>query len=69
MGSGRCTSGIEKLLNVTEKALMAGIKAAKGGNKVGDISLAIERIAIANKYGREVATPQETRRILEMENK
>lgn len=42
---------LSKLLDVTEKALMAGIKAAKGGKRVGDIGAAIERYAIANKYG------------------
>jgi methionyl aminopeptidase len=39
------------LLEVTRKALMAGIKAAKGGKHVGDISSAIERIGVAGKYG------------------
>lgn len=39
------------LLSVTKEALMAGIKAAKGGKKVGDISSAIERVGRAHKYG------------------
>mgnify|MGYP001615222844 FL=1 len=30
---------------------MAGIKAAKGGKKIGDISVAIQKFAIANGYG------------------
>ena len=40
----------EVLLSVTKEALMAGIKAAKGGNYVNDISRAIEK-AIPKKYG------------------
>ena len=42
---------LTELMNVTEKALMAGIKAAKGGKRVSDISAAIERIAISHHYG------------------
>ncbi len=48
---GKVSKDLEKLLETTEKALMAGIKAAKGGNRVGDIGVAIERYAIANNYG------------------
>lgn len=48
---GKISKELEELLTVTEKALMAGIRAAKGGNKVGDVGLAIERLAIAHKYG------------------
>ena len=40
-----------RLIEVTREALMVGIKAAKGGRRVGDISSAIERIGIANGYG------------------
>lgn len=40
----------EVLLQVTKDALMAGIKAAKAGNYVNDISKAIEK-AIPKKYG------------------
>ncbi|NLB68682.1 MAG: type I methionyl aminopeptidase [Lentisphaerae bacterium] len=36
------------LLENTEKALMAGIKAAKPGNHVGDVSRAVEKVAIDN---------------------
>jgi methionyl aminopeptidase len=39
-----------KLLEVTEKALEAGIRAAKRG-RVGDISVAIERVGIAGGVG------------------
>ncbi len=45
--SPECT----KLLVITKEALIAGIKAAKGGRRVGDISSAIERVGVANKYG------------------
>ncbi len=40
-----------RLLEVTKNALNAGIKAAKGGKKVGDISSAIEIIGLAGKFG------------------
>jgi methionyl aminopeptidase len=40
----------EDLLHVTKEALMAGIKAAKCGNYVNDISKAIEK-SIPKKYG------------------
>jgi methionyl aminopeptidase len=48
---GAISPELAKLLEVTRKALMAGIKAAKGGKHVGDISSAIERIGVAGKYG------------------
>lgn len=41
----------EQLLRVTKEALMAGIKAAKGGRRVGDIGSAIERVAAHHGYG------------------
>lgn len=48
---GKVSPDLMKLLDVTKKALMAGIKAAKGGRHVGDISSAIERVGVANNYG------------------
>lgn len=48
---GKVSPELEKLLVDTKKALMAGIKAAKGGKKTGDIGAAIETIGIANGYG------------------
>lgn len=48
---GKVAPEIEKLISATREALMAGIKAAKGGKKIGDISNAIERIGVANNYG------------------
>lgn len=40
-----------KLLEVTEKALDVGIIAANGGNRIGDISNAIESFVRLHKYG------------------
>jgi methionyl aminopeptidase len=48
---GKVSPESERLLAVTKEALMAGIKAAKGGRRIGDISSAIERIGVANKCG------------------
>lgn len=39
------------LLAKTKEALLAGIKAAKGGKKVGDISSAIERVGVSTGFG------------------
>ena len=38
----------QRLLDATKEALKAGIKAAKGGKRVGDIGEAVERVCIAN---------------------
>ncbi len=48
---GKISAEKEKLLSVTKEALMAGIKAAKGGKRVGDIGYAIQKIAEAHGYG------------------
>jgi methionyl aminopeptidase len=48
---GKIPPELERLLDTTEKALRAGIKAAKGGKRVGDISTAIERVGLAGRYG------------------
>jgi methionyl aminopeptidase len=48
---GNISPELEKLLQITKEALMAGIKAAKGGKKTGDIGQVIERLALANNYG------------------
>lgn len=48
---GNISDELNNLLETTKKALMAGIKAAKGGKKVGDIGVAIERPAVAKGYG------------------
>jgi methionyl aminopeptidase len=51
VGVGKISKTLEELITVTEKALTAGIKAAKGGKRVGDVGMAIERLALAHKYG------------------
>ena len=48
---GEVSKEVQNLLDVTKKALAAGIKAAKGGKRIGDIGVAIERFAIAAKLG------------------
>jgi len=48
---GKIDTELEKLLIITKEALMAGIKAAKGGKRIGDIGFAIQKYAIANNYG------------------
>lgn len=42
---------ITKLLNVTREALMAGVKAARVGGDVRDISAAIDHVVTPHKYG------------------
>jgi methionyl aminopeptidase len=42
---------VEKLLEITKKALYAGIKVAKDGRTTGDIGQAISRLALPFKYG------------------
>ncbi len=48
---GKISPELENLLKVTKEGLMAGIKAAKGGKRVGDISNAVEKVGTAHKYG------------------
>ncbi len=42
---------IKKLIDVTKEALDAGIKAARGGNTLGDVGYAIESCAHPHGYG------------------
>jgi methionyl aminopeptidase len=49
--AGTAKPEVLKIIEHTREALKAGIKAAKGGNRVGDIGAAIERIAVAHGYG------------------
>jgi methionyl aminopeptidase len=51
VGVGKVAPEVTALLVETEKALMAGIDAAKGGKRVSDISMAIERVGRAKNYG------------------
>ncbi len=46
---GKVAPELEKLIAATKEALMAGIKAAKGGKRVSDISRAIEMVG--RRYG------------------
>lgn len=48
---GKVTAEYAKLLQTTKGALMAGIKAAKAGKRVGAISEAIQRVGVAAGYG------------------
>jgi methionyl aminopeptidase len=45
---GACDEVAQKLITATKEATMAGIKAARVGNRIGDIGAAIE--AVAKKY-------------------
>ncbi len=49
--AGKGDSEAKKLLKATEEALMAGIKAARGGAHVGDVSAAIEAVGVKRGYG------------------
>ncbi|MSR71409.1 MAG: type I methionyl aminopeptidase [Candidatus Taylorbacteria bacterium] len=48
---GAIDEASRKLLDITEKSLYVGIKAAKGGDRTGDIGNAIERFVIPFGYG------------------
>lgn len=48
---GKITAELAELLSVTQKALMAGIKVAKSGARIGDISSAIQKIGDEKNYG------------------
>ncbi len=46
---GIIPSELKNLIETTKKALTAGIKAARGAKKTGDIGVAVERVALAGK--------------------
>lgn len=48
---GDISQAVQKLLDATKEALNAGIKAAKGGARVGDIGYAIEQVCKKYKLG------------------
>jgi methionyl aminopeptidase len=50
VGVGKVNAQARKLMEVTEGALKAGIKAAHQGNRLGDISAAIEEYAESRGY-------------------
>ena len=49
--AGKGDEGAKALLAATEEALRAGIRVAKAGNHVGDISAAIEEVGVRLGYG------------------
>jgi methionyl aminopeptidase len=49
--AGTASPEDDALMRATKQALMAGIKAARGGNKVGDISAAVEAVGVELGYG------------------
>ena len=48
---GKITPDLQKLLDVTEKCMWAGLDAARPGNHLGDIGYAVQSIAEAHGYG------------------
>ncbi|MEI6580999.1 MAG: type I methionyl aminopeptidase [bacterium] len=48
---GEISTSSKKLLEITEKSLMVGISAAREGNRIGDISHAIESFVRPYRYG------------------
>jgi methionyl aminopeptidase len=49
--AGKGDEGAVQLLKTNRDALMAGIKAARGGAHVGDVGAAVQEIGIAHGYG------------------
>lgn len=47
---GQIDPQVEKLLTVTKESLMCGVRQAKAGNRVGDISAAVQAHAEANGF-------------------
>lgn len=48
---GRVSKEKQRLIEVTREALLSGIRAARAGSRVGDVSNAIERMAAPHGYG------------------
>jgi methionyl aminopeptidase len=48
---GDVDPAVQKLVETTRLAMMAGIEAAQPGNRVGDISAAVEDVAVAAGFG------------------
>ena len=48
--AGDVSPGAERLMNVTEESLYEGIKAARSGSRVGDISFAVQSYVEARGY-------------------
>lgn len=47
VGLGKIAPEAERLIGVTEESIMAGIAAARGGKRIGDISHAVQQVAEA----------------------
>ncbi len=48
---GEISEEKQQLMKITEKSLLAGIDKARNGNKLGQISAAVQKVAEANGYG------------------
>ncbi len=48
---GKISLELQALLETTKSALLAGIKMAKKGKRIGDVSSAIELVGLSKKYG------------------
>ncbi len=48
---GKITPTLQRLLDVTEKSMWAGIEAARKGNYMGDIGYAVSSVATKAKFG------------------
>jgi methionyl aminopeptidase len=51
IGIGTIDEAGQRLIDTTAQALAAGIGAARPGNRLGDISFAVESVARAGRYG------------------
>jgi|TARA_Y100000310_G_scaffold345866_1_gene471913 methionyl aminopeptidase len=51
VGVGEIDKEDQKLIDTTREALSVGIRAARGGNTLGDIGYAIQDVAARGKYG------------------
>jgi methionyl aminopeptidase len=67
---GKVSAEVERLLRITERSLYAGIQAAQAGNRLGDVSAAIQRVVeeagfwvvrefVGHGIGREFHEPPE----------
>lgn len=48
---GECTKDVARLIDFTAQSLQAGIDAARAGNRVGDISAAVQKVVESGGYG------------------
>ncbi|MDQ3014981.1 MAG: type I methionyl aminopeptidase [bacterium] len=51
IGVGKIDEKVQKLIDVSKKALLAGIHKARAGNRTGDIGYAIEQVVEPYKFG------------------